>query len=238
MLIFLPLSVFGNTYLQLHPAESDATKVLTGGLLGVVMAIVEVIAFASIAVSWHRYILKDEIPHGISDRLRMDSVVWRYVGNTILVWLRCAGIALLAYVPMLIGFALVSVSQALGGIVMIVSGIGLLVLTVWLIGAAGRWSIKLVGIALGRQDFMMKDAWAATEGNHAQIFWLYLLFGICVIAVGMTLVGLTFGAANTGSVFALTVVIAIQTVVNWAFTIWGVTLLTSLYGYFVEKREF
>jgi hypothetical protein len=32
--------------------------------------------------------------------------------------------------------------------------------------------------------------------------------------------------------------IAIQVMVNWVATIFGVTLLTSLYGYFVEGRDF
>jgi hypothetical protein len=238
MLVFVPLSIFGNTYFRLYPMESEAEMSVWVGGLGFLMAIVEVVSFASIAVSWHRYILKDEVPQGIGDRLRIDGVVWRYIGNTILIWLRCVGIVLLAYIPMLAGFALMSVSQALGAIVMIISGIGLLVLTIWLVGAAGRWSTKLVGIALGRSDFLMKDAWAATEGNHAQIFWLYLLFGLCIFAVGLGLVGLTLAAASLGNVLALVVVIAMQTVVNWMLTIWGVTLLTSLYGFFVEKREF
>jgi len=32
--------------------------------------------------------------------------------------------------------------------------------------------------------------------------------------------------------------LSLQIVFNWIFTIMGVTLLTSLYGFFVEKREF
>ena len=183
MLVFVPLSVFGNTYFQLRKAETDVSLDVWAGALGVVMAIVEIVSFASIAVSWHRYILKDEVPQSVVERLRMDR-------------------------------------------------------TVWLVSAAGRWSIELDGVALGRCDFMMKDAWDVTNGNHAQIFWLYTLFGLGVAVIGSVLLGLTFGAATSGSVLALIIVIAIQTFVNWVLTIWGVTLLTSLCGFFVEGWKF
>jgi len=35
-------------------------------------------------VNWHRYILLDEVPHGM-ERLRLDATVWRYVGNILLI---------------------------------------------------------------------------------------------------------------------------------------------------------
>ena len=43
---------------------------------------------------------------------------------------------------------------------------------------------------------------------------------------------------KTGLDFALFLSLAIQIVFNWIVTVMGVTLLTSLYGYFEEKREF
>ena len=46
------------------------------------------------------------------------------------------------------------------------------------------------------------------------------------------------GAGRTGVDFALFLSLAIQIVFNWIVTVMGVTLLTSLYGYFEEKREF
>ena len=36
----------------------------------------------------------------------------------------------------------------------------------------------------------------------------------------------------------MAVLIALQLVVNWIIAIWGVTMLTSLYGYFAENRNF
>jgi hypothetical protein len=39
-------------------------------------------------------------------------------------------------------------------------------------------------------------------------------------------------------IVGLSLAVAIQVMVNWVATILGVTLLTSLYGFFVEGREF
>lgn len=238
MIALLPVSVISNVYFQLNPIDPRTMPPPSTGLLLFALSVFEIIGFASIAVAWHRYILKDEMPQGIAQRLRMDSVVWRYVGNTILVWLRLFGMILLGYLPFILGIVLMAVSKVLGGIVLAVTGVAFLVYLVWIIGAAGRWSVKLVGVALGREDFRMKDAWTATDGSHWQIVGLYVLFALCLIGVGFAFLGVTYAAATSGNLLFLIIIMAIQTVINWVFTIWGVTLLTSLYGFFVEKREF
>mgnify|MGYP001579831918 FL=1 len=48
---------------------------------------------------------------------------------------------------------------------------------------------------------------------------------------------LTYVIGQLGTL-GLSVLLAIQVAVNWVATILGVTLLTSLYGFFVEGREF
>ena len=49
----------------------------------VVIGIISIIAVCSIAVSWHRFILRDESAAG----LRIDGDVFRYAGNTLLIML-------------------------------------------------------------------------------------------------------------------------------------------------------
>lgn len=43
-------------------------------LLGISM-----LAFSSLSVSWHRLLLLDDEAEGV-DRLRIDGIVWRYLG--------------------------------------------------------------------------------------------------------------------------------------------------------------
>jgi hypothetical protein len=237
LIVLLPVSVFSNVYFQLHPVEPNTMPDAQTVVLGLLSAVLEIAVFASIAVSWHRYILKDEVPQSIGDRLRADSVVLRYAGNTVLVWLRVMAMMMLSLLPFLIVVGALAVSKVLGSLVGILWFIGFLAYAVWLIGAAGRWSIKLVSVAVGK-DMPMRDAWSATEGSHWQIVGLYCLFALCALGVGLVLGGIAFAGASSGSIPVLIVVMAVQTMINWVFTIWGVTLLTSLYGFFVENREF
>jgi hypothetical protein len=237
LILLLPVSVFSNVYFQLHPIQPNTMPDAQTVLLGFLSAAVEIGVFASIAVAWHRYILKDEVPQTIGQRMRVDGVVLRYAGNTILVWLRILAMWLLVLVPFLIVAVGGAVSKTLGVLLGIVWAIGGLVYLIWLIGAAGRWSVKLVSVAVGN-DIPMRDAWAATEGSHWQIVGLYALFVLCAFGVGLVLTGLAYVGGSSGSVPLLIVAMAVQTMVNWVFAIWGVTLLTSLYGFFIEKREF
>jgi uncharacterized membrane protein len=103
--------------------------------------------------------------------------------------------------------------------------------------AAYRLSVKLPAVALGRTDFGLGEAWAATDGNFWQLLGLILMFIACVViaGLGVFLFSMLFGALGT---FGLALAVGIQVLVNWVATILGVTLLTSLYGFFVEGRNF
>src|SRR5439155_22363973 len=86
MLVLLPINVAGEFYNFAH-ASADPEKIDPGvAVASFVMLVAAGIAFASIAVSWHRYILLTEVPEGLA-RLRLDETVWRYVGNFILIFL-------------------------------------------------------------------------------------------------------------------------------------------------------
>ncbi len=62
---------------------------------------------------------------------------------------------------------------------------------------------------------------------------LLILFALCLLVVA----AITYGL-GLGGTFGLSLAVAIQVMVNWVATILGVMLLTSLYGFFVEGREF
>jgi hypothetical protein len=238
LIVLFPVSVISNVYFQMNPVERGQMPNPVVGLATFVVIALQIIGFASIAVNWHRFILKDEVPNSFAARLRMDHVVWRYIGNTILLVLRGYGLILLAVLPISFFVFLLGSSKTIAAIGIVIGGLLLLVACIWLIGAMVRWSIKLVGIAVEKPDFRMRDAWAVTENNHWQIFWLYVSFLLVALAIGFLMLGLTLSAVSIGSVAALVVVMAVQTAINWVMTVWGVTLLTSLYGFFVEGREF
>ena len=210
---------------------------LIGSFFGVLapLIIASIIAYASIAVSWHRYILLDEIPHGWK-RLRVDSVTWRYIGNffviivLVFVCMFAVGLAVGAA-----GYILkVIMGETLGSIIALSS---LSFMSIYAIIMSYRLSVKLPAVALGRSDFRMKDARRATEGNMWRLLGLLILLILCMLLVGACMLAITFIFNKFGTV-GLSVSIAIQVMVNWVTTILGVTLLTSLYGFFVEGRDF
>jgi hypothetical protein len=190
---------------------------------------VGLVGFASIAVSWHRYVLKDELPKGMA-RLRVDGVVWRYVGNLILIGLMIS----LVMIPVAVGAGLIaSVAGKLAIPVLLV------LISIVILPLIYRLSVKLPAIALERQDFRMGDAWRATDGNWWQIAGIGLLVTVLTWGVGLALVVVSgiLQRLLPGD-FGTYADIILQVGANWFLTVIGITTLTSLYGFFVEKRDF
>jgi hypothetical protein len=232
MLAILPIHVGTSVYAAMNmPTEADPWRpdVALGGILS---GLATMIAFASIAVNWHRYILLDEVPQG-AQRLRVDSTVWRYIGNTVLIMLITM---LIIVIPGLV-FGILS---ALGGTAgAVIGGTVMLVGMIYAFVQFYRMSVKLPSIALGRTDYKIATALKDTEGNLVEFAGLVLLFFAVALALGGVILGLQYAVVgvDAGVGPGLYAILAIQLLLNWLTTIWGVTLLTSLYGYFAEGRD-
>jgi hypothetical protein len=239
MLLLLPISIVGNIYIFLNaPAvqpRSFAEFPFEIIVVTVLMAVCAMIAFASIAVAWHRYILLDQVPVGMQ-RLRLDGTVWRYVGNTILITLFSGLIGIpfglaIGVVSMLVGYA----SPALAGVIAVIL---FLALAFYLVSFSIRLGIKLPAIALERRDFSLKDARDVSRTNRWRIGCLMVLVFLCLVLVSLVFAAFSYAFGQAQSSTAVATLVIVQMAVNWAATIWNVTLLTSLYGFFVEQREF
>jgi len=234
MLLMLPLNIAGNFYFISRGASEAEKFDAKNSLILLVLIVVPLIAYSSIAVNWHRYVLLDEMVDGWQ-RLRIDGLMWRYVGNFFAIILLIAvgafaGIFAIELAGLIFG-------KAPGNFGKFVLFAGLIALYAIMIVSAYRLSVKLPAIALGRRDFTLRDAWAATDGNFWQLLGLFLLFLACALLMGVVVYVVALAFAKFGAV-GLSVALAIQVVLNWIATILGVTLLTSLYGYFVEGRNF
>ncbi len=230
MLAILPINVIGNFYtISSSPVPGEMSAQVA--FVSLLIAIPTMFAFASVAVSWHRYILRDEVPHGWA-RLRADNTVWRYFGNTILIIF----ILVAALVPVaLVAGGLLAVGGTAGAIIAVPIYLAAVVFS---ISAFYRMSVKLPAIALERRDYSIGNALTDTRGNHWPLLGLALLFALVMIVLAFVIAGFGVALGATGNVFALFVLVGVQLVVNWFATIMAVTLLTSLYGFFVEKRDF
>ena len=242
MLLLLPISIAGNIYLTMNPVPipipnpAKAYENLEPDRLAVVvgMGALAIIAFASIAVSWHRYILLDEIPRGLA-RLRLDSTVWRYVGNAIGIALLSglASVGILIIPSFIAGFSL---SLGMGG--WVIAGPVVLAGLVYTFGVSMRLSIKLPAIAMHNTGVDLGKSWQLTRNNHWRVGILFTLVVICLLGVGFAFSLVASVLSASSSTISLVTLVIAQMAVNWASTIWNVTLLTSLYGFFVERRDF
>ncbi len=231
MLALFPIEIAGNLYIwanDVGPPSVPNPKVIAATFI---MGAASMIAFSSIAVSWHRYILGDELPQGLQ-RLRLDATVWRYAGNVLLIVLLLS----LCIVPAVLAFGIVAAMFGNSALVIIVPAS--LVLLLAIIPSSYRLSVKLPAIALERTEYGLRNAWADTRGNSWQLLGLALLYFLLVLVAALVAGGIGYGLGQLAGEIGQSVSIAIQLVVNWVVTILGVTMLTSLYGFFVEGREF
>jgi hypothetical protein len=230
MVFLLPVYVAGNLYILANPPagpdEFNPKTAAVGALVGLLNAI----PFASIAVSWHRYILLDEIPQGLQ-RLRVDGTVLRYFGNVLLVALALFFGGALAGVA---AFLLIAILGKASVIFLIPAGIALVMA---LIVYFYRLSIKLPAVALGRRDYTFGRALEDTRGNFWQIFGVAILFALLLLALALALLVVALILAQLGTAGAPLSII-IEFVVNWVATFLAITMLTSLYGFFAEGRSF
>jgi hypothetical protein len=235
LLLLIPVSIWGDTTvpdfdpLTMTPEQQAVMNQFL--LKTYVSGAVSMVVYASIAISWHLYILKDEIPHGLA-RLRFDKTVWRYFGNSILVIL----FATLALLPLIL---LVAGLGTMAGLTpqAVINGFVIAAVLV-AIPVTYRMSVKLPAIALGRRDFRFGDAWNATRGNTLQLVGL----GMLSVLIAM-ITGLLFGFVQehvvslAGDILKWPFLL-VRHLAAWGLAIFAITMLTSLYGFFVEKREF
>ena len=187
-------------------------------LLQVFTAIVSIVAVSSMAVSWHRFILRDEMPAG----LRLDSTVMRYAGFTVLLM-----------APMLVPMVILVASAFQPSLVSV--GLPLLLLFG---GIATRLLIRLPAVALGNKGFGFRDAWAASEGSFWACVGVFLLNAAILIGSVMALMMLGNILALAGEMLALVVLVAVGMVMQVFYAIFNASIITSLFGFFVERRDF
>ncbi len=175
------------------------------------------------AVAWHRYILKSEAPTGF---------VPNFNGNRILAYfLRSLGIAVLFIVlaiPLGIVAALIAAPffsmtgpSVIGMlIIMVITYVPLAVL-------AYRLSTSLPAMALDEGGSFLAG-WDATKGENGAIAVL------AVISVLLMFVGSMIGIFVFSKLLILSLAWAFA--FNWLVAMVGVSILTTLYGHYIEKR--
>ena len=202
------------------PPDPAAAEPGPQALIQLLSGIVSIIAVCAMAVSWHRFILRDEVGRG----LKLDGHVLRYAGNTVLIML-----------AMIVPALVLLVGLATGAQPFIAAGLPLAILFG---GLVTRLSIKLPAVALGNAGFRFRDAWAASADNFWPCVGVFLINAVILIGVFLVLALLTSILAQISAPLAMAFQVAAAIPVQIFYSIFNASIFTSLYGFFVERRDF
>ncbi|GGG78998.1 hypothetical protein GCM10011415_30080 [Salipiger pallidus] len=181
-----------------------------------VLAVLALVTSLWIAVGWHRYALEGEEPAAFLPRWR-GSELGSYVWKSIVIAFA------LGVVLAVVGGIAVSAAMAVPGLLGIVS-FGLVGLISYLFFRVG---LVLPAAAVGR-PLTMRESWQATgDGDKAVLMLALIVIGAQVLISVPAMID-----GNTSSVVSL----IYSVVVNWFVTMIGVSILTTLYGHFIEGR--
>lgn len=181
--------------------------------------LISLVATSSMAVSWQRFILRDEVGRG----MRFDGSVLRYALLTLL-------LIMAAVLPTALLIAVMMVAPAAA--ILALPGVALVG------GVVTRLSIRFPAIALGDRAFTFADAWKASEGNLWQCLGVFLLNWAITLGGAFVLIGLGNGLGQVNATLGDVTLTVGVTVMQVFYAILNASVFTSLYGYFVERREF
>ena len=196
---------------------------MTGGMgLGVLVTLlVAVVTGLWIAVGWHRYVLLNEKPD-LLPAFRQDRMLAYFLRSLLLGLIILLPAIVWGMVVGVIFSGLFSFGLGLVGVLLMT-----LIVQLPLVFAALRLSAALPGQALGVESEVLAG-WRATAHDNRALAELTLIIVAAIFVVN--LIGMV--------VFGHLMITALlwQLVTNWLITMIGVSILTTLYGHYIEKR--
>jgi hypothetical protein len=180
--------------------------------------LISVVGYIWIAVGWHRFILLGEAPGRVLPRWN-GFENWIYFLKVLLLSVIMIAIVILPQLILIyfgFGLFLIGLEQT------IVSVLGLYVfyrLSLTLPAAA-------VGISLG-----LRESWQTTREVSWAIWFVPIVFALLTIVEYLVVQKGLFNSVSIGLIFL------ISGVLKWITLMFGISVLTTLYGYLVEGRE-
>lgn len=203
------------------PAMGPGDMTAGLGIGALVVLLVAVVTGLWIAVGWHRYVLLNEkpdlLPAFCQDRMLAYFLRSLALGLIILlpaiVWGMVVGVLFMPFVGSGVGLVAVLLMSLIIQLPLIFLGL--------------RLSAALPGQALGAESEVLAG-WRATAHDNRALAELAVIIVAAIFV--LNLIGLlVFGQSAVAS-------LVWQVVTNWFVTMVGVSILTTLYGHYIEKR--
>lgn len=216
---FLFVVQFASAIILVNMAKENSGLLLL--ILIIVLTPICLISFFWSAIGWHRFVLARDVVEGIAPEFN-GNLITAYFGKTCIILLISITLFFIAYF----------ILGALNG-VLIKTGIWLHIGIVPVFFIASvivgffiffRLSPILPAAALG-QSLRLRDAWASTKGASATI--LVVLGGSWIVAF----------VAQLLQQNAVAIMIIFAGIFGWISMIFNFSILTTIYGHFVEGRE-
>ena len=208
---------FGQAFVDPHPVLTWVTVIVS--------KLIMLPAVASVAVAWHRLLLRDEHP-GPGFYLRLDKTV---AGYAILAFL----IGLIITVPSTVIIALPKIMTGSGGTAAAVIEFLVNVAVIVAVFIVPRLSLVLPGIALGRDDATLATAWRVSKRNTWRMVWASFFCLLPLIAISG---GLSSWLLLSGYDRAVATLVSLVIALLWIpGGMIGVGMLSLAYRHFFEQ---
>ncbi|WP_299652229.1 hypothetical protein [uncultured Jannaschia sp.] len=205
--------------------EGDAAPILPDGFLAASLAVVLLQAAISIwiAVAWHRRVLLQESAEGVVPPVHGGQMLG-YLGRSILIGLIVAAVS-------------VAILVALAPIVPVLASPAVFIVAVIIFYRLG---LILPAGAIGK-PITVGEAWTATKGQSATVVLLALLtFAVSLLLQVPALIDASISGPPVATDGTLAtpgpISVTYNLVVGWMLLLLGVSILSVLYGHFVERR--
>ena len=186
-------------------------------ILIALLSLLATVASLWIAVAWHRFVLTGEQPRGWLPEWQGGRMLG-YLGRSLLIGIIVVLAVAAASIPLMMLMAVMpGVVQSFLPFAMVALG-SVIIFRLGVMLPAGTIDRKLT----------LRQAWQATSGQTDTILVLALVAAGAAVVVQIP----TLVSGDPGSLISLVYSIA----VNWFVTMIGVSMLTTLYGHFVEGR--
>lgn len=212
---FLSLADFENVVE--NATNTDAAETGTRFFLVIGFSLAAYLAaFLWAAVGWHRFVLLDEKPGLLLPKFNGD-----FIGSYLWAAVRVFFVAFLLMIPILVVIGLVALPDD-GLIIRVVATVLMIAFTALIF----RVSLVLPSAAVGH-PMSLRQSWQATDGYFGALM---------LVAIAVTLLN-RFASLSPEHLSSGIIVFFLMMFLNWLSIAVGISLLTTLYGVCIEKRE-